>query len=47
MHTTSIACLLDFAAFIGFIAAGFGKVPAWVPGLLLSMGALTGCLPLR
>jgi hypothetical protein len=40
----TIACILYLAGFIGILVSAAGKVPLWVPTLLLSIGLLLGCL---
>lgn len=43
----SLVCLLWLAAFLGTLATAYGKVPLWVPVLLVTIAGLVGCLPLR
>lgn len=43
----NIVCLLWLAAFLGTLASAAGKVPLWVPVLLVTIAGLLGCLPLR
>jgi hypothetical protein len=43
----SIVCLLLIASFIGTIVSALGKVPLWVPVLLLNIAMLLSCLSLR
>lgn len=43
----SVTCLVGLAAFIGTLVAAYGKVPLWVPVLLLSICEMLRCIPLR
>jgi uncharacterized protein (DUF983 family) len=43
----TIVCLLVIAAFIGVLASAFGRLPLWVPVLILCIAELLGCMPLR
>jgi uncharacterized protein (DUF983 family) len=43
----SIVCLIVFAGFVATIVSALGKCPLWVAVLLLSIGQLLSCLPLR
>lgn len=43
----SIVCILYLSALIATILSMVGKCPLSVPVLLISIGALLGCLPLR
>lgn len=45
---TSITGLIILAAFVlTIVHAGWGRVPLWVPVLLMSIALLIGYLPLR
>jgi hypothetical protein len=43
----SILCILYLGALIATIVSAIGKCPLWVPVLLISIGLLLGCIPLR
>lgn len=43
----TIVCLLWFAAFIGTLVAALGKIPLWIPVLVITIAGLLTCLPLR
>lgn len=43
----TIVCLLWLSAFIGTLVSAYGKVPLWVPVLLITIAGLIGCIPLR
>lgn len=43
----SIQCILFLAALIATVVAMAGKCPLSLPVLLISIGLLLGCLPLR
>jgi len=43
----SIVCLLMVFAFVATLGAAIGKVPLWVPVLILTIAGLLNCLPLR
>jgi hypothetical protein len=47
MAMLSILCLLYLFALVATIASMLGKCPLAVPVLLISIGLLLGCLPLR
>lgn len=43
----SVTCLVGLAAFIGTLVSAYGKVPLWVPVLLLAICEMLRCIPLR
>jgi hypothetical protein len=43
----SIVCLLLVFAFIATLGSALGKVPVWIPVLILTIAGLLNCLPLR
>lgn len=43
----NVTCLLGLAAFIITLISALGKVPLWVPVLILSICELLRCVPLR
>ncbi len=43
----TVTCLLGLAAFIMTLVSAIGKVPLWVPVLVLSICELLRCIPIR